>query len=66
MIKAEMGARKRDVMARQGYTGEEIEEALAANRTPERPVELEATREEPAPIDAFEPVGIEDDLTEED
>lgn len=65
-IKAEMDARKRDVMARQGYTGEEIEEALAANRTPERPVELEATREEPAPIDAFEPVGFEDDLTEED
>ena len=65
-IKAEMDARKRDVMARQGYTGEEIEEALAANRTPEKPVELEATREEPAPIDAFEPVGFEDDLTEED
>lgn len=65
-IKAEMDARKRDVMARQGYTGEEIEEALAANRTPERPIELEATREEPAPIDAFEPVGFEDDLTEED
>lgn len=65
-IKAEMDARKRDVMARQGYTGEEIEEALAANRTPERLVELEATREEPAPIDAFEPVGFEDDLTEED
>lgn len=65
-IKAEMDARKRDVMARQGYTGEEIEEALAANRTPERPAELEATREEPAPIDAFEPVGFEDDLTEED
>lgn len=65
-IKAEMDARKRDVMARQGYTGEEIEEALAANRTPERPVELEVTREEPAPIDAFEPVGFEDDLTEED
>lgn len=65
-IKAEMDARKRDVMARQGYTGEEIEEALAANRTPERPVELEAAREEPAPIDAFEPVGFEDDLTEED
>lgn len=65
-IKAEMDARKRDVMARQGYTGEEIEEALAANRMPERPVELEVTREEPAPIDAFEPVGFEDDLTEED
>lgn len=65
-IKAEMDARKRDVMARQGYTGEEIEEALAANRTPEKPIELEVTREEPAPIDAFEPVGFEDDLTEED
>lgn len=65
-IKAEMDARKRDVMARQGYTGEEIEEALAANRMPEKPVELEVTREEPAPIDAFEPVGFEDDLTEED
>lgn len=65
-IKAEMDARKRDVMARQGYTGEEIEEALAANKMPEKPVELEVAREEPAPIDAFEPVGFEDDLTEED
>lgn len=65
-IKAEMDARKRDVMARQGYTGEEIEEALAANRMPEKPAEPEATREDPAPIDAFEPVGFENDLTEED
>lgn len=65
-IKAEAEARKRDVMARQGYTGEEIEEALAANRMPEKPVGLEVTQEQPAPIDAFEPVGFEDDLTEED
>lgn len=65
-LKAEADARKRDVMARQGYSGEEIEEALAANRAPEKPAGLEEHREEPAPIDAFEPVGFEDDLTEED
>lgn len=62
-IKAENDARKRDIMARQGYTGEEIEEALAANHVPEKPLE---PQEEPAPIDAFEPIGFEDDLTEED
>lgn len=65
-LKAEADARKRDVMARQGYSGEEIEEALAANKAPEKPAGLEEHREEPAPIDAFEPVGFEDDLTEED
>lgn len=66
-IKAEAEARKRDVMARQGYTGEEIEQALAADFTPAKPAGMdEPPREEPAPIDAFEPVGFEDDLTEED
>lgn len=64
-IKAEMEAQKRDVMARQGYTGEEIEQAIAAHKIIEKPAEQEK-EEEPAPIDAFEPVGFEDDLTEED
>lgn len=66
-IKAKAEAEKRDVMARQGYSGEEIEQAIAANFTPAKPIGMdEPTREEPAPIDAFEPVGFEDDLTEED
>lgn len=66
-IKAKAEAEKRDVMARQGYSGEEIEQAIAADFTPSKPIGMdEPTREEPAPIDAFEPVGFEDDLTEED
>lgn len=66
-IKAKAEAEKRDVMARQGYSGEEIEQAIAADLTPAKPIGMdEPTREEPAPIDAFEPVGFEDDLTEED
>lgn len=66
-IKAKAEAEKRDVMARQGYSGEEIEQAIAADFTPAKPIGMdESTREEPAPIDAFEPVGFEDDLTEED
>ena len=64
-LKAEREAHKRDVMARQGYTGEEIEQAIAADMTPEKPAEL-LKEEAPPPIDAFEPVGFEDDLTEED
>ena len=66
-IKAKAEAEKRDVMARQGYSGEEIEQAIAADFTPAKPIGMdEPTREEPAPIDAFEPVGFENDLTEED
>ena len=66
-IKAKAEAEKRDVMARQGYSGEEIEQAIAADFTPAKPIGMdEPTREEPAPIDAFEPIGFEDDLTEED
>jgi hypothetical protein len=66
-IKAKAEAEKRDVMARQGYSGEEIEQAIAADFTPAKPIGMdEPTREEPAPIDAFEPFGFEDDLTEED
>lgn len=63
-IKAEAEARKRDVMARQGYSGEEIEKAISADFTPPKPEGMDEP--EPAPIDAFEPVGFEDDLTEED
>lgn len=65
-IKAEAEARKRDVMARQGYSGEEIEEAIAADFTPQKPPMEEYQEEGPAPIDAFEPIGFEDELTEED
>lgn len=62
-LKAEQEARTRDVMARQGYTGEEIEQALATEHVPEKPAEPDPT---PEPIDAFEPAGFEDDLTDED
>lgn len=67
-IKAELEQQKRDVMARQGYSGEEIEEALSMDRTPARPVEETpaVTEAAPAAIDSFEPVGFEDDLTDED
>lgn len=65
-LKAEQEARTRDVMARQGYTGEEIEQALATKHVPEKPEEATQSDSTPEPIDAFEPVGFEDDLTDED
>ena len=68
-LKAEADQKKTDAMIRQGYSGEEIEKALAADLTPPRPEGMkpsEETEDAPPPIDAFEPVGFEDDLTEED
>ena len=68
-LKAEADQKKTDAMIRQGYSGEEIEKALAADLTPPRPEGMKPPSEEeeaPPPIDAFEPVGFEDDLTEED
>lgn len=68
-LKAEADQKKTDAMIRQGYSGEEIEKALAADLTPPRPEGMkpsEETEDTPPPIDAFEPVGFEDDLTEED
>lgn len=68
-LKAEADQKKTDAMIRQGYSGEEIEKALAADLTPPRPEGMKPPSEEeeaPPPIDAFEPIGFEDDLTEED
>lgn len=68
-IKAENEAKKRDVMARQGYSGEEIEAALAAGTMPPKPEGWDETPEEEAPpptVDMLEPDGFSDDLTEED
>ncbi len=67
-LKEEADAHKAETMARQGYSGEEIEKALAEGSMPEKPAAAETAAEEqgPAPIDLNEPDGFEDDLTEED
>ena len=67
-LKEEADAHKAETMARQGYSGEEIEKALAEGSMPEKPAVAETATEEqgPAPIDLNEPDGFEDDLTEED
>ena len=66
-LKEEADAHKAETMARQGYSGEEIEKAIAEGSMPERPAPpAEETENQPAPIDLNEPDGFEDDLTEED
>lgn len=69
-IKAEKDALKRDVMARQGYSGEEIENALATGTMPPKPEGWDDTvkvEEAAAPtVDMLEPDGFNDELTEED
>ena len=69
-IKAEIDAKKRDVMARQGYTGEEIEAALAAGTMPPKPEgwddNIEKPVEETPSMDMLEPAGFIDELTDED
>lgn len=66
-LKQEADAHKAETMARQGYSGEEIEKALAEGSMPERPVETEPAAENaPAPIDLNEPDDFQDDLTDED
>lgn len=64
-LKEEADQQKRDIMARQGYTGEEIDAAIDQGLMPEKPPlpEEEAPAE---PIDLNEPEYFEDDLTEED
>jgi len=52
-------------MARQGYTGEEIETAIQQGLMPEKPPVPEE-EEEAEPIDLNQPEYFEDDLTEED
>jgi len=54
-------------MARQGYSGDDIEKVLAEGTMPERPTIEKKEEEKPAdPIDMLEPDGFADDLTEED
>lgn len=69
-IKAEIDAKKRDVMARQGYSGEEIEAALAAGTMPPKPEgwddNIEKSVEETPSMDMLEPAGFIDELTDED
>lgn len=69
-IKAKKEAHKRDVMARQGYSGEEIEAAIAAGTLPEKPEGWDEKPDEVADeapsMDMLEPAFFNDDLTEED
>jgi hypothetical protein len=69
-IKAEIDAKKRDVMARQGYSGEEIEAALAAGTMPPKPEGWDETSEKPVEetpsMDMLEPAGFIDELTDEE
>lgn len=65
-IKAEKEAHKRDVMARQGYSGEEIEAAIAAGTLPEKPEGWDEVADEAPSMDMLEPAFFNDDLTEED
>jgi len=55
---------KAQVMAAQGYSGEEIEKTLSEGTMPEAPKPV--VEEQPEPIDRLEPDGFDDDLTEED
>ena len=70
-IKAEIDAKKRDAMARQGYSGEEIEAAITAGTMPPKPEGWDETlnvrqEEETPSVDMLEPVGFIDELTDED
>ena len=64
-LKLEADAKKAEVMARQGYSGEEIDNAIASGTMPEKPVEFQ-TETSATPIDLNEPEFFNDDLTEED
>lgn len=61
-------AAKAEVMARQGYSGEEIEQAITEGSMPERPAPdtSETSDGAPAPIDLNEPEYFDDELTDED
>ena len=64
-LRLEADAKKAEVMARQGYSGEEIETAINTGTMPEKPVEFQ-TETSATPIDLNEPEFFDDDLTEED
>ena len=68
-LKAEAEARKVKAMTERGFTGEQIEEALAAGTMPEKPEGWDETPtegEETSSIDLLEPVDFTDELTEEE
>lgn len=66
-LRQEADAKKAEVMARQGYTGEEIENAISTGTMPEKPKEIQEPIEAAAaPIDLNTPDFFDDDLTEED
>lgn len=67
-IKQEAEERKKEAMLRQGYGEEEIEQALAFSNKPEEPPLPPLIPEQGAvsSIDALEPPGFEDTLTEDD
>lgn len=64
-LRLEADAKKAEVMARQGYSGEEIDAAIQTGTMPEKPVEFQ-TESTATPIDLNEPEFFNDDLTEED
>ena len=64
-LRQEADAKKAEVMARQGYSGEDIENAINTGTMPEKPAEFQ-TETSAAPIDLNEPEFFNDDLTEED
>lgn len=64
-LRQEADAKKAEVMARQGYSGEDIENAINTGTMPEKPAEFQ-TETSAAPIDLNEPEFFSDDLTEED
>lgn len=68
-LRQEADAKKAEVMARQGYSGEEIENAISTGTMPEKPEDFKTAAEAnaaSAPIDLMEPEFFNDDLTEED
>lgn len=67
-IRAELDAKKADIMARQGYSGEEIEEAIAAGTMPDVPKPQPPSNHEADDnaIDMTSPTDFDDDLTDED
>lgn len=68
-MKAEADARKSEAMARQGFSGEEIEAAIEAGTLPEKPEGWDdvPSAENSAPtIGMLEPTDFNDDLTDED
>lgn len=67
-LRAEMDEKKAATMQRQGYSGEEIEAAIAAGTLPldaQKPVQPE-TASAAEPVDMLESEYFNDDLTEED